>query len=604
MRAVVVNRAMAEIMVTIPTRTPQTLWGGMKRTARQSGIAQNVVGGLPALVVICGFAVSHLVWVLTDQRVWGWDRAAYGTITLRLWEAWQEGLTAWLSATIHAVGYNGPLLVWLGQFLVPLKRLTGEAESAILLINVFAATGTLWLVYVTSRRLGASRASGIAAIATCGGSQMFIELSNQYYFEGVHCFTAALAMFAALHAERRAWLRTLSATVGAVGLSFLAKVSSVTFVAPMLAYVLLSSIVPQRQIRPHARARDLFVAAAAAATAVAAVTWYAVNWSSVAFQFRKATQDQGNLYWGAPVHFPTKLEYWTQTFGEALSPFSALSGCLAIVIAIALVVAVGRCLRNTAGRWSSLMESGTVFMEGGTLFALLLAGTIIMTIVAFSLHINETARYLVPLVPLFSVLVAWSLTTLHARLLVGAVLAAQVVNALVSHDAAHAGKPFGFFPEQGVLSPKPWALSVVTSQREKRSLTEAIRLTCRVAGQRNFVVPQYASLNGAAAKFYMEKSAADRGFRCEYGEFVGFPAGFPTDPHQALEFIESFAPVDVLTVVSENQPPFRYENQPLSDLFKFNVVTRPVTEHLAHDSAYEPVPCCGGDILIYRRIGR
>jgi hypothetical protein len=246
------------------------------------------------------------------------------------------------------------------------------------------------------------------------------------------------------------------------------------------------------------------------------------------------------------------------------------------------------------------MESATVFMESGTLFALLLAGTIITTIIAFSLHINETARYVMPLVPFFAVLVAWSLTTLRSRLLVGAVLAVQVVNALVSHDAAHAGKPFGFFPGQGVLSAKPWALSVVTGQREKHSLTEAVRLTCHVAGQRNFVVPQYASLNGGAAEFYMEKSAADRGFRCEYVQFMGFP----TDPHEALEFIESFGPVDVLTVTAENQPPFRYENQPPSDLFKFNVVTRQVTEHLARDSAYEPVPCCGGDILIYRRIGR
>jgi hypothetical protein len=563
------------------------------RGTEPSYIVQKLVGDLPAMLVIFGFIVSHLVWIFSDERVWWWDQAAYGTFTLQLWEAWRHGAAEWLSAMIHAVGFSPPLLVWLGQFLVPLRRLTGETETAILLINVLAAIGTLWLVYITSRRLGAGLAGGIVAIVTCAGSQIFIELSNQYFMEAVQCFAAALTMFAAWHAEKRSWLRSLSVTVAAVALSFLAKATSVIFVLPMLTYVLVSSVIARRQIRAHWRPRDLIVAVVAAGIAGAAVTWYAANWSAIADHFKTGTVSKMALYWGAPVHFPMKLEYWTQTFAAALSPFSVLSACLAVVIAIALVVAVMRCFRNNTGAGSDLM------VENGTLFALALAGTIVMTIVVFSLQITEIPRYLISLVPLFSVLIAWSLDTLRSRLLLGVVLAAQMANALVGHTSSHGGNPFRFFPQQGVLSPKPWPLSVVTNPLEKLSLAEAVRLTCGVAGKRNFVVAQYPSLNASAVSFYMEKSASLGGFHCDYGWF-GF---FPTDVHQALDIINSFAPVDILTIAPENQPLIMYENQPPSDLFKFNVVTRPVVASLARDPAYELVPCCGGHILIYRRVG-
>src|ERR1700730_10398991 len=114
--------------------------------------------------VIAAFLISSAVWIVNDERAWSWDPAWYGDWTLRLWQARQSGLVAWASAMLHALGAQQPLMTWLGQFFVPLRRFTGEFESAILFVNLFTAAGTLTLIYCISRRLGADVLSSLIGV--------------------------------------------------------------------------------------------------------------------------------------------------------------------------------------------------------------------------------------------------------------------------------------------------------------------------------------------------------------------------------------------------------------------------------------------------------
>src|SRR6185503_5925104 len=101
------------------------------------------------------------------------------------------------------------------------------------------------------------------------------------------------------------------------------------------------------------------------------------------------------------VHFPTKIVYWARSLATALSPFYLFAICIAIVVAAALIIAILRSYHNRFSAWAEML------VENGGLFALALTGTVIATLCAFSLQINEDRRFLLPLIPLISVAVAW-----------------------------------------------------------------------------------------------------------------------------------------------------------------------------------------------------
>src|SRR5437870_2569782 len=90
------------------------------------------VSGVACLTTIVFVLAPSLTWILSDRSMWGWDPAHYGYWTLRIWHARNGGLWSWLDAMLHSLGQMPPLLAWLGQFFVPLQRVTGDLESALL----------------------------------------------------------------------------------------------------------------------------------------------------------------------------------------------------------------------------------------------------------------------------------------------------------------------------------------------------------------------------------------------------------------------------------------------------------------------------------------
>jgi 4-amino-4-deoxy-L-arabinose transferase-like glycosyltransferase len=508
----------------------------------------------------------------------------YGVITLQLWETRLLGIEAWFEAMAHATITNPPLLVWAGQFLVPLRPFRGDIESTLLFVNVLAAGGTLTLIYLTSRRLGAGLTAALAAVLICAGSQIFIELTDQYLLEAVQCCAAAAMVFAAWDADKRSLIRTFALLLIATAFSFLTKTSSGTFVLPLLAYAIISSIITRRRARLTIRAADVALLIAAATVTAAALIWYVGNWQTLIQHFVSATFSEGTLYWGSPVHFPTKIAYWTQSLTNALSPFLLVAICLCVVVVAALLTAIV----NSYDR--KVTASAEALVENGGLFALALTGTIVATLCAFSLQINDDRRFLLPLIPLISVLVAWSLAVIGRPVIVVFIFTLLTANAVVTRAYAHGRNPFYLVPKYWGLTPYPWLLPVQPEPRNKVLLTAAVQRTCRreTGSQPIFVATEYAELNVNSANFYSEKERGITGLRCSYVNY----GSFQTDVGEALSVINRIAPAYVLTVSPDKQPP--------AD--NVNVATRPVAEHLAHDPQYELVSEVGDYILIYRRV--
>ena len=525
--------------------------------------------------VILILVAPNAIWVFRDQSVWPWDQAVYGEWTLRTLQAKDDGPLGWLDAWLHVWGGRPPLIVWVGQFFVPFRHLTGSFESAMLLSNLAVATGTLLLIFRLVREYSATWMETVVALVACGGSTLFVGLTHQYLTELLQCFTTASMMFVAFRAERRPLIRTVLLMVITASLSFAAKASSAPFVLPFLAYAIVVLIITRGRARPAVEKRDAVLSIAAAAIAVATVAWYVINWEATVAHFIEATRGPEALHYGSPVVLLPKLWYWISTLGVGLSPITIISAATCIVTVVSIVVAVVRLWK------APVRDRIFVAMENGTLFALVLAATILLTLLAFSLQINEDQRYVLSLIPMVAVLLSWSLSVLRQKILTAVFLCTLAASSVAVYSYS-----FGLYDPDDADNPWNWQLQL--DPDDAMLLTTAVRASCppENANQTNLFVVDYANLNGHSANFYAEKDSYSTAYRCYYDEL--------NDVHTASDRLNALAPPYVITVAPDQQAPPDFNN----------VSTKDLTLFLARDPHYLLMTGPRDYLQIYRKVRR
>ncbi len=223
-----------------------------------------------------------------------------------------------------------------------------------------------------------------------------------------------------------------------------------------------------------------------------------INWEATVAHFVEATRGQEALHYGSPVVLLTKLWYWISTLSVGLSPLTVVSGATCIITVV------------HRGGSRSLMEDTfrdriSVAMENGTLFALVLAGTILLTLLAFSLQINEDQRYVLSLIPMVAVLLSWSLSVLRQKILTAVFLCTLAASSVAVYSYS-----FGLYDPDDADNPWNWQLQL--DPDDAMLLTTAVRASCppENANQTNLFVVDYANLNGHSANFYAEKTPTRR----------------------------------------------------------------------------------------------
>jgi 4-amino-4-deoxy-L-arabinose transferase-like glycosyltransferase len=538
-------------------------------------LAQYHLVCLAAMIVI--LLAPSAIWVLRDQSVWPWDQAVYGEWTLRTWQARYSGPLGWLGAWLHVWAGRPPLIVWIGQFFVPFRYLTGGFESSMLLSNLMVAAGTLIIIYRLAQEYSTTWMETVVALIACGGSTFFVGLTHLYLTELLQCFTTASVMFVASRTERRPLIRTALLMLITVSLSFAAKASSAPFVLPFLVYATLVLIITRGRARPPAAKRDALLFIGAAAIAAAIVAWYVINWEATAAHFIEATTGKVALHYGAPVELPTKLKHWISILGLALSPITAISAAISIVIVVGIMVAVLRLWKVPV---HDLMA---VAIENGTLFALTLAATILLILLAFSLQVNEDGRYVLPLIPMIAILLSWSLSVLRRKVLTAVFLCALAASTVFVNSSS-----FGMDIANFTNMPRHWQAQF--DRKDALVLTTAVRTTCppENANRINLFIVDYIRLNAHSANFYTEKDSYTTGYRCYYGS-LGFTEN---DVQSALDRLNAVTPPYVITVAPDRQPPPDFTN----------VRTKDMTLFLASDPDYALVTKPGDYLQIYRKV--
>jgi hypothetical protein len=302
-----------------------------------------------------------------------------------------------------------------------------------------------------------------------------------------------------------------------------------------------------------------------------------INWEPTVAHFIEATTGKVALYYGSPVVLPTKLRYWISVLGVALSPITLLSAAVSIAIVLGIVVAVVRLWKVP------LHDLITVAIKNGTLFALILAATIVLTLLTFSLQINEDGRYVLPLIPMIAILLSWSLSVLRQMILTVAFLCALATSTLFVNAST-----FGMDILNLTNMPRNWQVQI--DRDDASVLTTAVRTTCppENANRTNLFIVDYIRLNQNSANFYSEKDSYTTGYRCNYWH-IGYAEN---NVQRALGRLNAVAPPYVITVAPERQPPPDF----------LNICTKDMTFILADDPHYSLMTKPSDYFQIYRKV--
>ena len=165
-------------------------------------------------------------------------------------------------------------------------------EHALLLINILGGGDVLAGILDRAslqRRLGAAT----AAMILCGGASSFISLNHQFLVEGIQVMTIAALICVVSQAHRLSWLRLLAGIViGSAAIATLAKTTSIAFIFPLIAYIIVARRLTRREPRPPIRSIDYWLALGALALAAICAGWYTLHRVAIMAHVREAMEGE------------------------------------------------------------------------------------------------------------------------------------------------------------------------------------------------------------------------------------------------------------------------------------------------------------------------
>ncbi|MGC9398765.1 MAG: glycosyltransferase family 39 protein [Anaerolineae bacterium] len=322
---------------------------------------------------------------LGDQNVW-WDEG------YSLWVA-RKGVVA---ATLHtATDTHPPLYYWL---LAPWLRAAGETEFALRYLSVLLAQLTVALMVPLAQRLSGSQKVGIGAAWFLALSRFHIWWSQEIRMYVPAAFWALLSLYAtarlASHDQAAKRLSTWAGWVLATAAAFATYYA--TLVVAVIENLFMLIVGLQRKQRLHFWGRWI--------GAQLVVALFLLPWLAFALprmQSWSATQTPATLPFVFELHVVLLALGISTDVGQHLLP--AL-----LITAVGIAGVVGALRRGTRGpeRWGALL-----LCLGLTLPPLFIWGLTQPRSFLYTPRVE--ARYLLPLAPLFSILLAWSIKGWH-----------------------------------------------------------------------------------------------------------------------------------------------------------------------------------------------
>lgn len=357
---------------------------------------KNIAFLIVGLFFLALVTISNL-----DHRPFCGDEACYGFDAVDLLRSFQKSPSEWITKMLHVSPDKPPGIVWLGQIFVPISGYLGSIDKAFVFSTSLLISLSTLLIYISIKKIGEATNSGaLGAMLFMMSSPLLLTGSFTYLTEPLQLISVTLfVLLMACSADMNQKTKIIL-LVGALSLALASKINTAAFcMIPTLiiAYSIIKTPSHELQITKCSMGCFLF-APFVLIFAGATVSWYYYNFHS-AFDHLKyayATAYPGGVLpavWGVKAAFTETLFYWLLvSCSELMLPATAI-----VLVAFLITATITRVCKG---------PKNLTFLDVCFIASLIQIGVVI---ILFGMSSVRVTRYLTPVIPYFSVIVAWSL---------------------------------------------------------------------------------------------------------------------------------------------------------------------------------------------------
>jgi hypothetical protein len=515
-----------------------------------------------------------LVWIVLNHEVWPWDQAWYGQVATDLWFSAKHSVRLWMSTMADGINMKPPGIVWLGQFFVPLWRVFGSIEAALLSSILLTQFAMLVVLFRIGQGMFANaRLAVFAGILFASACRLFIGLSHQMLVEPLQALSVAWVFYVALRSPEWPKSRIVVHLIAALIVGVLAKATTPLYcLCPCLyaAYFLLRrSGIPDFAAEWKTGSSRVLMLLVPCLALMAGV-WYLRHFSDVWQHVRNASYGDVALEYGSRDTVAHKLVVWWGLLSSSfLGPYLAWALPVAFLVAIVFNGARRMPPNRPANRWIEHLSVLSALQIGLMLFV-------------FSVNITVESRYMFALLPCLAILFMQICSLLPRKAAIALMTVGAVQWVVVN------GASLGLIPEPG--GPSQWLVSFQADSSRFDELTRVVQLTA-IARKYNIVGVDEPWLNANSAQFFASKLSLATGVRSYYTS-LGYAQ---KDVSAAMRRIDEFQPQYLITLAESHQ-----RNPPNF----VNLVALPVLQRMRIDARFTPVPFPNqGGIVLFRFAG-
>ena len=462
-----------------------------------------------AAMVFCGLLlVPSVVWLWLDCHVWEWDPAEYGYFGIDLWQTLWKTPRLWPWMFFHGVGPKAPTLVWIGQFLLPLRHGLGGAENLFNFINLAFQWGSLFLLWRCVRGATGKKWVAYAACLWLAGMPLFVGMSQDFLTEPMQLFAVFFVWFIALSGREWSVSKLLAFLLWGGAWALGAKASTPVYCVVPGVYSLYWLGKGIRDQRWGLNRWNGLGMATGALHLVVIAAWYVLNREEALRKVVDASVGDAAYYFGYKDTFSNKMVYWLGSLGQSIT-LRALAPLLGVVT-VALVASLFWTVRGTGGR---------IRWRGGAtgVFALS-ALQVSIALAVLALNISTPIRYVYGILPSFLLMVSLGLGLGDPAWKRRAVL--------LCIGIWYAGSQLlltGWIPAAEVRNARHWA----SPERDPARLNQVEGLIQMLNvpeydGVYHLCGADYPWLSGSTLNFYAAVDSLDSGRRTQFGRLGSF----------------------------------------------------------------------------------
>ena len=322
--------------------------------------------------------VPSLVWIESDRSPFPWDQASYGQVSMEMYKAMRGSFGQWGDALLNTLPNRSPGTMWLGQFFIPLGVPDNPARGFLLCSLLLQICSALVLFRTMVRLFNSHAAAFVSLVVICSGP-LFVAMTHNYFTEPLQGLGIALFLLFLVNAQEA----TLSRTAMLLGIGLLigewGKITAAMYLVAFAALFVGLAASRLRKFRENFRieSRDLPLLALLIAGCAVFGYWLNRHFNDVMAHASTAASGSASYLYGSRAHLLTKLALWLRQLESSF--FHPL--VLFLVTGLLIVSLLMKRFGRHVWKWNDW-------------FGLVSGIQITLTLIVFSLNVNEDPRFL------------------------------------------------------------------------------------------------------------------------------------------------------------------------------------------------------------------